>query len=393
MAIDLNLETISSGYNISKINTNFYAVQTGLGSALSRDGTAPNMMEASFDLNGNDILNGGTANFETLIVDGEEFFPSEAAAIGPTGPTGATGATGATGPGVATGGTTGQALVKSSGTDYATTWADRIGGSLGSTDNRLLRADGTGGLTAQNSLIVVNDSGQLTAPADILASTTGATPSSPRVIGMTGFASGEAGRFKFGDDFTSMQVANGGKLQVQSYHGIELIGGRASGTALAADTTGAGTSDPSTMIRTSSGVAAQITLAIKQEASQTGNLTEWRDSSNNVLSAVTVGGLLRESNNSPVTKTGNFTVAVTEKNLINNKSGSTCVVTLPTASSFTGRELYFNNEQAQLLNSASSNVVPKVGGSAAASILPATAGAWAKLVSNGTSWKIMMSGT
>jgi hypothetical protein len=53
-------------------------------------------------------------------------------ATGATGPqgvkgdTGATGATGATGPGVAVGGTTGQALVKSSNTDYATTWTDVV---------------------------------------------------------------------------------------------------------------------------------------------------------------------------------------------------------------------------------------------------------------------------
>lgn len=94
----------------------------------------------------------------------------------------------------------------------------------------------------------------------------------------------------------------------------------------------------------------------------------------------------------PVTKTADFTVANTENFLINNKAAATCVATLPPAASFVGRELYFNNEQAQLLNSASSNVIPKVGGAAAASILPATAGAWALLVSNGTSWKIMLSG-
>jgi hypothetical protein len=39
---------------------------------------------------------------------------------GPTGATGSTGATGAAGPGVPTGGTTGQVLAKSSGTDYVT---------------------------------------------------------------------------------------------------------------------------------------------------------------------------------------------------------------------------------------------------------------------------------
>lgn len=45
---------------------------------------------------------------------------------GPQGIQGLTGATGATGPGVAAGGSTGQALVKSSGTDYATTWSDVV---------------------------------------------------------------------------------------------------------------------------------------------------------------------------------------------------------------------------------------------------------------------------
>lgn len=42
--------------------------------------------------------------------------------VGKQGPTGATGATGAAGAGVATGGTTGQVLVKSSNTNYDTSW-------------------------------------------------------------------------------------------------------------------------------------------------------------------------------------------------------------------------------------------------------------------------------
>jgi len=49
-------------------------------------------------------------------------------ALGVPGPTGATGATGATGQGVAAGGTTGQALVKLSGTNYDTGWATISGG-------------------------------------------------------------------------------------------------------------------------------------------------------------------------------------------------------------------------------------------------------------------------
>lgn len=97
------------------------------------------------------------------------------------------------------------------------------------------------------------------------------------------------------------------------------------------------------------------------------------------------------SRGAPVTKTADFTVAATENHLINNKSGSGCVATLPSAASFPGRELFFNSEQAQTLTSATSNVVPRAGGAAGTAILPATAGAWALLVSNATNWKIIAS--
>ena len=88
----------------------------------------------------------------------------------------------------------------------------------------------------------------------------------------------------------------------------------------------------------------------------------------------------------PATKTADFTVAATEVWLINNKSGSTCTVTLPTPSTNSGRVLYFQNYQVQALVSASSNVVPLAGGAAATSILLASSGDSATLVSNGTNW-------
>lgn len=88
----------------------------------------------------------------------------------------------------------------------------------------------------------------------------------------------------------------------------------------------------------------------------------------------------------PVTKTADFTVAAGETWLINNKSGSSCTVTLPTPSINTGRVLHFQNYQAQTLVSASSNVAPLAGGAAATAILEAVAGANATLVSDGTNW-------
>lgn len=88
----------------------------------------------------------------------------------------------------------------------------------------------------------------------------------------------------------------------------------------------------------------------------------------------------------PVTKTADFSVASGEKWIINNKAGSSCVVTLPTASDNVGRELHLQNYQAQTLVSASSNVIPLAGGAAGTAILGAVAGANATLVSDGTNW-------
>jgi hypothetical protein len=88
----------------------------------------------------------------------------------------------------------------------------------------------------------------------------------------------------------------------------------------------------------------------------------------------------------PVTKTADFTVAATDVWLINNKTGSTCTVTLPTASSWTGRILRFQNYQVQTVVSASSNVVPLTGGAAGTSILLASSGDSATLVSDGSNW-------
>jgi len=90
----------------------------------------------------------------------------------------------------------------------------------------------------------------------------------------------------------------------------------------------------------------------------------------------------------PVTKTGDFTLAATENWVIVNQAGTT-TVTLPAASSWTGREVMFKTIQAQTLVSASSNVVPLVGGAAGTAILAATAGKWATCVSDGTNWILM----
>jgi hypothetical protein len=93
----------------------------------------------------------------------------------------------------------------------------------------------------------------------------------------------------------------------------------------------------------------------------------------------------------PVTKTANFTVAATENWLIVNGL-ATITITLPTASSFTGRELMIKNIAAYTVISASSNVKPIDTDTAATAILPAIAGSWCALVSDGSDWVTMMNG-
>ena len=105
-----------------------------------------------------------------------------------------------------------------------------------------------------------------------------------------------------------------------------------------------------------------------------------------IVDAGAISLALASLTSAPVTYTANFSVATTDVWIINNKSGSTCTATLPTASLYSGRVLYFQNYQAQMLVSASSNVVPLVGGAAGTAILAAVAGETATLVSDGSNW-------
>jgi hypothetical protein len=102
-----------------------------------------------------------------------------------------------------------------------------------------------------------------------------------------------------------------------------------------------------------------------------------------------IGGTL--GRNAPTTVTGNYTVADGVTWLIVNNGAST-TITLPAASSWTGRELTIKTIQAQTVISGSSNVVPIDSPTAGTAILPATDGAWALLVSDGTNWVIMQKG-
>lgn len=93
----------------------------------------------------------------------------------------------------------------------------------------------------------------------------------------------------------------------------------------------------------------------------------------------------------PNTQTGaTYTVTDTDNWIIANRAG-TITLTLPTASSYTGRAITVSTITANTVVSNASNVVPQAGGAAGTAILAATAGKWANLVSDGTNWQIMQS--
>jgi hypothetical protein len=92
----------------------------------------------------------------------------------------------------------------------------------------------------------------------------------------------------------------------------------------------------------------------------------------------------------PVTRTGTtYPVGTTDYSIIINGS-ATCTLTLPTASSYTGRMLVIKTVAAFTVVSAASNVVPATGGAAGTAILAATAGKFSYLQSDGTNWITMM---
>jgi hypothetical protein len=91
----------------------------------------------------------------------------------------------------------------------------------------------------------------------------------------------------------------------------------------------------------------------------------------------------------PITKTADYTITGTDTWIINNKTGSALTLTFPAASLWPGRSITVKNLQAQLVNSASSDIVPIDSTVAGTTILLAVVGNWATLVSDGTNWIVM----
>lgn len=88
------------------------------------------------------------------------------------------------------------------------------------------------------------------------------------------------------------------------------------------------------------------------------------------------------------TYTTAFQVADDDKFIIVNGTGSVLVI-LPSPSESQGRELVLKNVAAFTVVASLPIVVPLAGGAPGTAILPAVAGSWVTLVSDGINWHIM----
>lgn len=127
------------------------------------------------------------------------------------------------------------------------------------------------------------------------------------------------------------------------------------------------------------------------ESSNSGSLVNFSSADKDVFCTYPADRAMVQT--TPRTVTADFTLGDNESWVFNNKTGSSCVVTLPAASAYPGRAVTFQNYQNQTLVSASSDVTPRGGGAAGTAILDNVAGNWALLVSNGTTWVIVQAAT
>jgi len=343
-------------------------------------------------------------------------------------------------------------LLQPSASSYITSLG-YVTGPASSTDNAIARFDGTSGKIIDNSVVTIDDTGATTGITTLAASTSVTTPivlasnsaglSLKNASGTTQMSVGAGG----GDNM-SINVStnlNGTNAQIDiSPTGTGHVHIKPSGTgSIEVAPTNVGTIDNMTIGATTAKNASVVDLSVTGtlsfDAAQgtagqvltsagTGVTPTWTTPTTGTVTAVsvvsangfagtssggatpaltlttTITGILKGNGTAisaavantdymgvgaPVTKTADFTVANGEIWYINNKSGSTCTVTLPAASSWTGRTLTFKNMQAQTLVSASSNVVPIDSTSAGTAILLAVVGNWATMVSDGTNWIIM----
>jgi hypothetical protein len=132
----------------------------------------------------------------------------------------------------------------------------------------------------------------LTVNGDVDVSATGSgrndvgSPNPPREIGLTNWVDGNGARITFGDAWNALQNAYNYRMQITSYHGMEIVGNRRNPSGMGFVLGAA--SDPSLSVIGTT--AAAPVLAVIGAATQSGNLQEWRNSGGTALSAISSTG-------------------------------------------------------------------------------------------------------
>ena len=116
--------------------------------------------------------------------------------------------------------------------------------------------------------------------------------------------------------------------------------------------------------------------------------SSWTRNGAEADAATTLRGQFGDAKTVITTVTADYTVRTTDRYIINNRA-ATNTLTLPSAATCIGRPLSISTIQAQQVDSASSNVIPRAGGAAGTAILGASDGAWATLVATASGWQIM----
>lgn len=151
----VNLQNETTAVNA--INSNNAVITAAMDNTLSRDGTQPNTMGASLDMNNNQILNlpAPVSNFDPLrLIDATTLGTGGTVTVNP----------------LPAGGTTGQVLAKNSGTNFDTSW-ETIGSVIsGGTTNQVLAKNSNTNFDTkwENAVTSVG----LTAPADFTITNT-----------------------------------------------------------------------------------------------------------------------------------------------------------------------------------------------------------------------------
>ena len=328
-----------------------------------------------------------------------------------------------------------------------------VTGPASSTDNAIARFDGTSGKIIDNSVVTIDDTGATTGITTLAASTSVTTPtvqasnsaglSLKNASGTTQMSVGAGG----GDNM-SINVStnlNGTNAQIDiSPTGTGHVHIKPSGTgSIEIAPTNVGTIDNMTIGATTAKNASVVDLSVTGtlsfDAAQgtagqvltsagtgvtptwttptTGTVTSISVVSANGLAGTSSGGatpaltlstsitgILKGNGTAisaavantdyvplaaPITKTADYTITGTDTWIINNKTGSALTLTFPAASLWPGRSITVKNLQAQLVNSASSDIVPIDSTVAGTAILLGVVGNWSTLVSDGTNWVVM----